>query len=271
MGKHKKDKEKQSREPMFDARRFTYRPGVNDHELQQKVTLLMHKLVKGTCTLANMGYLHMNTLGYNPKTGNVQMRVYFDARLATRVNGNSVTSKTERCVIEPFKRFQNYLFVGNPNQVFTYEEIAAPKVKIVTDEAGNPSIKINDEKFEKIPVAIMHCNVPIAMSAIHDHSVLDPELMIRYDSVGNSKKHPAQNVIQSGNADEFPVVVNIAVPNNDLSYDPTEAVAFLRMVMEARREAGTNRRKLEEKISAKAKEKRKVIDSENSKLFNKLS
>ena len=52
-----------------------YAPNGTDHRLQRRITELMDSLVQaeGKFTLAELGYLHINTAMYDKETGKVQL------------------------------------------------------------------------------------------------------------------------------------------------------------------------------------------------------
>lgn len=53
-----------------------YEPNGTDHRLQRRITELLDRIAQneGKWTLAEMGYLHMNTVNYNAETGAVNLK-----------------------------------------------------------------------------------------------------------------------------------------------------------------------------------------------------
>lgn len=254
---------------------ITYAPNGTSHALQRKISERMHELVKmeGKFTLAELGYLHINTLTYDQSTGALNLRIYFDIRMAARAV-QSPTNKSK--VIVPVKElevFKNHFYVGNLKDVVTYEKIMAPKTRVVEDELHRASLEFKDSnKYVETDALVLNCNLAIAMASAHDISLSDDEFIVRCSTVGKGGKNAVKSIITTANMKEVPVGVTVVHdPNVKLGYDPDDAVSYLTAMQEEQRQIAKNRDKIQQKVRKDAKDKKKSNAAKSSKGFNKYS
>lgn len=252
---------------------FKYKPNGADHELQEAITNLMHQLVlsEGKFTLAELGYLHINTLTADRVTGETHLRIYFDARLASRVI-KSATNTSKRIVpVAELQVFRNYLYVGDLTKAVTFEKIVAPKVKVVKDEVNRASLMIKDGKRgdDELAVLVLNCNLAITMAAIHDISLTDPCYAVKCTTAGNGQT--AEKSIITATNREVPLAVIVTRSNSQVydGYDCADAVPYLMSVQKKVAEASKNRDKLQEKVRKDAKKKKNKRDQAGNSMFNK--
>lgn len=262
------------------VQQYEYGPGIEGATFASQVSNLMHQIVKtiGKFTLAELGYLHINTLTYDQTTRALHLRVYFDARLAARVK-TSTTSKTRTIhPIAELNAFKNFMFVGELEDVVTYEKIVAPKYRIIEkDELGRPSIQFKDNnKFEETNALVLNCNLALTAAASHNLGLLDPEFDVSCKTIGKSSKSAAKSIITTAGMKEIPVIVTItgsAIDEGDeeSGYDPMDAIPYLQMIRERSANAAHNQSKLEKKVRDKAKAASKKQKKKASAGFDKYS
>jgi len=256
---------------------ITYAPNGTSHALQRKISEFMHELVKsvGKFTLSELGYLHINTLTYNQETGALNLRIYFDIRLAARAV-QSTTNKSKMIVpVQELEIFKDYFYVGKLQDVVTYEKIMAPKTKVVEDEMHRASLQFKDSnKYIETDVLVLNCNLAITMAAIHDISLTDQEFTVRCSTVGKGGKNAVKSIITTANMKEVPVSVTIVHNANSggiNGYEPDDAISYLTALQEEQYRIAKNRDKVQQKVRKDAKDKKKSVESKNSKGFNKYS
>lgn len=254
---------------------ITYAPNGTSHALQRKISERMHELVKmeGKFTLAELGYLHINTLTYDQSTGALNLRIYFDIHMAARAV-QSPTNKSKVIVpVRELEVFKNHFYVGDLKDVITYEKIMAPKTRIVEDELHRASLEFKDSnKYVETDALVLNCNLAITMASAHDISLSDDEFSVRCSTVGKGGKNAVKSIITTANMKEVPVGVTVVHdPNVKLGYDPDDAVSYLTAMQEEQRQIAKNRDKIQQKVRKDAKDKKKSNAAKSSKGFNKYS
>jgi len=259
---------------------YEYGPGIEGATFAAQVSNLMHQIVKtvGKFTLAEMGYLHINTLTYDQTTRSLHLRVYFDARLAARVRTARTSKTREICPIDELNVFKNFMFVGDLTDVVTYEKIVAPKYKIIEqDELGRPAIQFKDTtKFEETNALVLNCNLALTAAASHNFALLDPEFNVACKTIGKSSKSAEKSIITTAGMKEIPVIITIVGSaetgdEEESGYDPADAIPYLQMVRERAAIAAHNQGKLEKKVRDKAKAASKKQQKKANAGFNKYS
>lgn len=264
-------------EPNISTLTREFEPVGSSHELQLLITDAMHHLVieDGRVTLAELGFLHQVMISYCED--HVSVKIYFHPKLATNMMRgiNNATKLVPRKELEIFK---NYLYVGNLEDVITYDTIQMPRCYIEDDELGRPALRMkNSDKTDDMEVLVLNCNLPLAVAFACDLSVADPMFAVSYETVGatgkNVKGHLVLNV---GAKQEFPVTVRVRFTDNTVcpdynSYDPDAAVPYLISLAEKARDARNNQKKLARKVSNDAKKIRKeqTISSSAAYLKNR--
>lgn len=243
----------------------TYNPNGVDHVLQRAITDRMHELVmaEGKFTLAELGYLHINTLTYDQTSGALMLRIYFDAHLAARTFYSPVNGSKSILPLEYLNIFSGHFFYGNVNNVFSFEKIRAPEIDVYGDEAGHPSVFIHENgKFKETNTLVLHCNVPLALASINNISLNDPNYSFHIDNtVTKGTKKAVKAVVTDLNSREVPVGVSITFTENyGADYDPDDAEDFLRGLATRMVKAKDNQRKLDEKVRKKSKKAKKDRD-----------
>ena len=229
------------------------------HDLQEAITSLMHRLVMedGTTTLAELGYLHMNSICF--VNGGIEAKVYFAPELALE-STTGFANYTKMVPNKKLNMFQNYLFVGNLEQAISYDTITTPKYTIEKDDADRPAIYLRNKKTtEDKEVLVLHCNADMLLAAILDINMADPNFKIQYETIGKGDKNNAagQIMITAGTKQEFPVRITVTstmkTPDSDVAgYDPEMAVYNLLGRYQAQKEAIATRKKLAQKASDRA-------------------
>lgn len=250
-------------------------PNGTTHDLQQAVTKLMHQVVmaEGKITLAELGYLHINTLTYNKETGLLHFRVYFDVHYAARVVQSEVNAKRELRPVRELSVFENYLYVGSLTSAITYERILAPKTKSVEDEFGRPALRFKEDssKIVETDALVLNCSLPIVMAAILNTSLTDPYFDVKCETVGKGGKNAIKSIVTTSNDAEVPVSVTVTYDSTDDNYDPEEAKPYLIGLMDRLQLASHNREKLKQSVRKTAKKNGEKRDKQKSKGFNKYS
>ena len=255
---------------------ITYAPNGASHALQYEITKILHKITEGygKFTLAELGYLHINTLTYDKETGAVDLRIYFDIRLAARAVENRTNRGKIIAPVAELNIFKNYLFVGDIKDAVNYEVIMAPKTKIIEDECHRPSLKMKDDsKFVETNVLVLHCSLPLTMASIHDIDLSDENFTVRCTTVAKGAKTAVSSIITTVNMKEVPVGVTVCYSANNIgsSYNPDEAVPYLLRLNAEQQAIAENKNKLQQKVRKEAKDKKKNADRSRYKGFNKYS
>lgn len=263
------------------VQQFIYGPGIAGDSFQTLVSEVMHQIVmiRAEFTLAELGYLHINSLSYDPNTRSLHLRIYFDASCASRTH----KSKTKKgFTIEPITElnvFRNFFFVGELEDVVSYEKITAPRYEIIEkDELGRRSVKFkNTKKFDKVQALVLNCNLALTAAACHDINLMDPEFRVSCQTVGKSSKKNAKAVVTSIDKEELPVIMTVSCgtidpgSSDNAYYDPDEAEAYLIMIQERMNSANGNQTKLQKKVRDKVKVSDKKGKKSGSNGFNKYS
>lgn len=248
------------------VRRYLFDPVGVTHELQQLITDLMHQIVMqdGQYTLAEMGYLHMSSIGF--VNDHVEVKVYFAPELATRSSRalNGIGS------IEPnpnLNIFKNYLFVGDAKDNSAFVNMNAPKYTIDRDARDQLAVTVKSGKKnrEEMELLVLYCNLDLIIGAYYDTNILDPEFSVTYETIGNSSKNTEDNpgiMISMGANQEFPVRVRATVPMEG-EYHPEDAIPYLLSKMQARKETKKAKKELARKVSDSAEE---MVKKNNKKL-----
>ena len=254
-----------------------YEPNGTDHRLQRRITELLDRIAQneGKWTLAEMGYLHMNTVNYNAETGAVNLKVYFDVHYACRVKPDNVNGKKQLVPVNELNAFEKYLFVGPLTNAVSIEKIMAPKSKMVEDGQGRAAIRFKDDaKLVETTALVLNCNLPITMAALHDINLMDPQFQVKCTTVGRGGATKEKTIITSGKNRIIPVRVTVTAgqvvddDGNPVGYDPSECQAYLLALREKQVRAAKNK----EKIANKARDKAgKAKREHQSKGFLKYS
>lgn len=259
------------------VKKISFPPNGTTHDLQRKITELLDRIVRqaGMFTLAELGYLHINTLTYDKESGQIYLKIYFDANYTIRFEQSRVNTTRDFVPVQELAVFRNYLFVGNLKDVVTVETIMAPKHKNIINEFGHPSIqfKENSSKVEETHAAVLNCNLPITMAAMLDIPLDDPEFRVSCDTVGKGGKNAVKSIVTTSNNSEVPVAVTITCSQDceDDAYDPNIAESYLIDLRERLMAANQNREKLKQSVRKTAKKNGKKRDKHNNAAFYKYS
>lgn len=247
------------------VRRYQFEPmGVN-HELQELITDLMHRVVlrDGKHTLAEMGYLHMSSIAF--VNDHVEVKVYFAPELAT-VTGSKVNGKATIAPNPILNVFKNYLFVGSLDANVAFANMQVPKYYIDRDARDQLAIRIKDKKnknSDDTEVMVLYCNLDLILAAYYDVNILEPDFLASYETIGNSSKNNEETpgiMISMGASQEFPVRVKATIPVACAGYEPADAIPYLIGKMQAMKETKKTKKELARKVSDSAEEMVKQND-----------
>ena len=253
----------------------TFAPNGVDHRLQREITDHLHQIVEadGRMTLAELGYLHINTLTYNPTSGELNLRIYFDARFASREIKSPVNGNTETVPLNELNVFKNRLFVGRLEDAVDYWTIMAPKTKAIEDEKGRASIRIKDDsKLVETKALVLDCNLATTVASMLDIDLFDPYFKITVNTKGKGARKALQSVVANVTAD-VPAALTVVYQTSDNGYNPDDAENYLRMLAERVSDAQSNRSELESRVRKDAKKRKKDDDrrSGNSGSYGKYA
>ncbi|MCM1295165.1 MAG: hypothetical protein NC311_06460 [Muribaculaceae bacterium] len=256
--------------------KITFPPNGTSHDLQRKVTDLMHQIVTeyGQFTLAELGYLHINTLTYDKEKGQLYFKVYFDVHHAARVQQSDVNASRKLVPVAELNVFQGYLFIGNLLDAITYERILAPKAKSVEDELGRAALKFKEDssKIVETDALVLNCSLPVVMAAALGISLTDPEFKVSCETVGKGGKNAVKSIVATSNSSEVPVSVTVTHTHGDTTpYDPDDAEPYLIGLMDRLQKASQNQTKLKQSVRKKAKKNGEKNSRQKNKGFNKYS
>lgn len=256
--------------------KVTFPPNGTSHDLQRKVTDLMHRLVldAGKFTLAELGYLHINTLTYDKEKGQLYFKVFFDVHYAARVVQSETNAQRRIVPVGELEVFKNYLYVGNLLDVITYERIMAPKTKNAEDEIGRSALKFKEDssKIVETDALVLNCSLPVVMAAALDVSLTDPEFNVSCETVGKGGKNAVKSIVTTSNNAEVPVSVTVTYSHGSQEpYDPDDAEPYLIGLMDRLQQAAQNRDKLKQSVRKKAKKNGEKQAKQKNKGFNKYS
>ena len=243
---------------------YEYPPIGQSTDIQDLITMLMHECVlrHGAMTLAEIGYLNMNSLMYNRKRGSIDLKVYFDPRFCMVPVKNTTGSSDKIRPRDQLRCFEGYLYVGNLNDCISFEKIRVPKTEVIDDELGLKALRIkNMDKSEEKAVAVLHCNLPIAIAAAMNISLSDPQYSIKCSTVAGTK---SKNIIMVGDSEDIPVALKVIRGTTcaDLAYDPDEIDDYLEMKSSKQVDQREKHEEIAEKIKKKAKDQKKKAEKE---------
>lgn len=257
---------------------YDYKPNGVDHELQNLITDLLHRRIMedGRITLAELGYLHMNTLMLNQATQCVELKIFFDSRFVCRKIKDPKVGKEVIRIVDEMNIFKNYLFVGDVQESITIEKILGPKTEVVEDEMGRASIKFKkgNKQVETI-AAVLNCSFPIAMAAAHDVNLYGQDFRVHIEPVAKGSDHIANSIVISASNKIIPIAVHVSyVARTEVTsenrYDPQLAVLYLDELIEKLSHAEEVRVKTAEKVQKKGKKAKKDA-KRNAKGFSNFA
>lgn len=251
---------------------YVFGPVGSDNTLQKMITHFLHNRIcaDGQYTLAELGYLHMNTISY--VEDHVEVKIYFHPGLATdkHTMKNGQEYRTPKKI---FQLFQNYLFIGAVEDAITFDTITTPKFYVEKDENGRPALRIrrNTKKVSAdTNVLVLRCNLALTMAAIMNINLMNPHYKVEYETVGAAnKKDRDAHIIISGNKQEYPVRVFVEheVQSNEY-YDPDVALPYIDSRIRINDEALRSKRKIQQSVSEKAEKLNKKQKKFSSKSIN---
>lgn len=270
---------KKNAENVGSIETVTYGPIGISTKLQREITQLMHELVKldGRVTLAELGYLHMNTITF--VEDHVEVKVYFHPKLATtakpQFNGRAKYVPNEYLNI-----FKDYMFVGDLADCVGYDTITVPKYKIYQDKLGRPALSIHNTKKteDDEEVLVLKCNLALIVAAINGVDLSDPNFTVKYETVASAKKskksddgESSGNIVATvgGNRKEFPISVTTTFSMPYTGYDPDQAVPYLMKRLNEQQAAHNNKKKLAKRVSDEAASITKKNDKKQYKNYHK--
>lgn len=247
-----------------------YDPIGRSKQLQEEITNLLHNIImnNGKFTLAEIGYLHMNTVTF--VRDHAEVKIYFLPELSTTKTREFGAVKVQPSPM--LKVFQNYLFVGdNLDAVTSFENVTVPKYSIVNDDLGRPAIHIKDGKKHEddVEVLVLHCNFALTMAALNGVNLTDPNFAVDYETIAGSTKG-SEVVMSIGSEKEFPIMINVRFSPNPTGYDPDQAIPFLLAKATKAKAAKSNQKKLARKVSESAESIQKKLAAKQTSKFNKF-
>lgn len=225
-------------------------------DLQRGITALMDRCVTraANCTLGELGYIHRSSLVYSD-SGKYHLRVFFDARYATRPDPSN---PRRRVPVSQLMDFQNYMFVGDISKAIYADTVAGPDTEDFIDEAGIHSLRVVDpDSNVATSVLTLECNIPVTMAALADVSILDPAFKIIPQTSGNRSENDSAKIVRAIDRD-VPVTLTVEYSaGGDVEpYDPEEAIPYLRALHQRMTEGQQTLRNIRREVSRDAKEKR---------------
>ena len=237
--------------------------GYKDHGIQQAISKMMANVTvrEGKQTLAELGYLHMNSLSY--KDGHLQLDVYFDPRLACDDKHGSCPR---------LNIFRNYLFAGDVHYSADMERRYIQKAKIKPNALGHDAIVWKDKaEDEERMVLVLHCNIYLALAAAFDIRLDDPNYAVSFDTDKDARSKKDRIMICGNAVQEYPVSITITKTDGDeyTGYDPELAIDYLKARQEKLEEEEQSQKELQKEIKKKSKAKRRE-ERESSKRLGKF-
>lgn len=253
-----------------------YRANGMDHVLQKEITDFMHRRVMedGRVTLANLGYLHMNTIMFNLTTQAIELKVYFDPRFSCRVVRDPIAMAKKILPVSELNIFSGYLFIGDVQNVITFEKIHVPKTKYLGDELKRSSLRIGTKIAEKEEsVAVMNCSFPLTMAAINGINLGDSSYKPTIKMIAGAEKDPVSQIVPTVSSTTVPVSVAIQYSDDyeKRYYDPADVDTYMTRLSSQMGAARENRIKVEESVRNRAKKNDKKSKKGLDKSFNKYS
>ena len=193
---------------------------------QIATTSLLDYLIQsyGTCTLAELGYLHMNYVSY--VDNKVDFKICFLAELASPYNADR-----RGMVINPnFHIFENFMCVGDVRRSCTVETMTVPEYDIIMNENGHEEIVINSDKKHgyAVEVLVFHANIPLTVGALNGLNVMDPNFSVRYQTATVDLGKEEESIVNSGDYDaEMPVYILVRYDPKASGFDPSRSVEYL--------------------------------------------
>lgn len=243
------------------------------HELQQDITQLMHKLVMqtGKFTLSELGYLHMSTLLFNLQDQSLELKLYFDVRLAGRVNRDLVVDGHHIAPVKELNVFNGYFFVGDIVNVVTYEKIIAPKVDISGDRLGRASLVFKKNGgMKELDALVINCSFPLTMAAIANVNLMDPNFAPRVKPIAKAADGAMQMVVTNVVQKVVPVTVDVQYTDGFGPYNPADAVTYLNQLRNVTSKTQANHDRIVESVTKRAKKNKKKSD-QSSKWMSKFA
>ena len=220
------------------VKRITFDPMGTDHTLQQLNTAHLHQLIaKSDYSLAELGYLHASSVSF--VKDHIETKIYFVPELATTKKPSSFRTTSSDLVLHPgFKEFQNHVFLGDPDALIraggaVFVDMAVPKYRIDTDDAGKPAIIIKDgHKLDHDGETLaLFGNIELMLASYLNLSLFDPNFLVSYQTIGNGDNQDADHpaiMISMGAEKEFPVKVTVQwSADNTIPYEPETAIPYL--------------------------------------------
>lgn len=256
----------------MEISRITYDAVCNSEALQQRITQAVYSLTeaRGSCTPAQLGYLHMANVTSTPYHG-IEVKLYFATELAL----DSIKKKKRVFTISSeLNVFKNFFFVGPLTEVVTVEKINCPKYKIKKDDDDNEELMIRDkmDTTEQLAV-VLHCNLDLVMATIHNINLNDPNFQVETNVVNENKKKKHQVMIMGNVTDEHSVRITVQMTEDaDEQYNENDAIPYLMKLKKKQDKLSKVFDKVKDNAKGKTKEARKEAkrNSKNDRKVNKL-
>lgn len=243
------------------------------HDLQRDITELMHRLTMaaGQFTLSELGYLHMSTLLYNLQTQSLELKIYFDIRLAARRDRDRMIDGLHIVPVGQLNLFSGYFFVGDVSSVVTYEKVMAPKVDVVEDAMGRASLEFrNKSSVKELDVLVLNCSFPLAMAAVANISLNDPAYKPKVKIIAKAEEAAMKSVVSNVKQKVVPVIVDLEYTEGFGTYDHDDAINYLQRMHKEAGQASRNHEKIVQSVEKRTKKAKKKADA-SSKWMNKFS
>ena len=245
---------------------YRFKPNGIDTALQRMVTELMHSVaMESNISLAELGYLHLNTFTYSPEKNRYFLRVYFDAELATRKVASKTSSSAVVLPVKEMQVFKNFLYVGDILDVIDYDDIDAPKHQIISDELGRPSIRFKDmKKTTTTKALVLNCNIPVTMAAGLGLDILDKNFGVKPVLTMQDRKKASMNI-----TNEVPVGIIVKATYYETNIDKfntDDVEKYINRLMNGNEKIKKNKQKLDDKVEKKIK---KLSDEEKERIKKK--
>ncbi|MCM1230124.1 MAG: hypothetical protein NC489_08325 [Ruminococcus flavefaciens] len=246
-----------------------------DHTLQQDITKLMHELVKtaGKFTLAEIGYLHMSTLAFNLQTQCIQLKIFFDVRLAARKCRDVIVDGYNIAPVDELNIFNGYFFVGSLQDVVTFEKIMCPKVEIVEDNFGRAALHFKEKGHEvkKLDALVLNCSYPLTMAAVNNISLMDPAYKPTAHIIAAAAEDALDSIVTHVKQTTVPLSVDIEYTAGFGGYDHDDAITYLQRISGTTDAASRNQDKIVREVERRTKKNKKKNTSKSDKWLNKYT
>lgn len=226
-------------------------------QFQEEVTNLLADLsTQYGVTLAELGYLHMNSILYNGRS--LEMAVYFLPELAceTRTLPNGSQVSTPKAF---FNALSGYFYYGELKNNCGLVSMSIPRYKVKTNDDGHKYLMVKDKLDEREEeVMAIYCNVDMVMAAIHDISLMTPGYRISYNSIGSTKKK--RPIMISASSDMYPIDLSVEWDDSDSGcYDVREVGEYFEYIISNKKEKKKAEGKIAKKASSKSKKPNKML------------